>query len=210
MALYGFQIHCVLSRLSRVQLFTTPWIAACQAPQFVGFSRQQYWSGLPCPPSGDLTDPEIKPASLESPELAGGFFTTKNFPGGAEVKTSACSVGDLGSIPGLGRSPGEGNGNPLQNSCLENPMDGGAWWATVHGSQRVRHDWATSLHFFTTTATREAPNPLRPGYKLCVPHSNLIYKRSVSSFHELKNKQVTFTKKPERQNLLKLFRVHVS
>ena len=67
------------------------------------------------------------------------------FPGGAEVKAFACNVGDLGSIPGLGRSPGEGNGNPLQYSCLENPMDGGAWWATVHGSQRVGHDWATSL-----------------------------------------------------------------
>ena len=48
------------------------------------------------------------------------------FPGGSEVKASACNVGDLGSIPGSGRSPGEGNGNPLQYSCLENPMDGGA------------------------------------------------------------------------------------
>ena len=46
------------------------------------------------------------------------------FPGGSEVKASACNAGDLGSIPGLGRSPGEGNGNPLQYSCLENPMDG--------------------------------------------------------------------------------------
>ena len=49
------------------------------------------------------------------------------FPGGSDVKASACNVGDLGSIPGSGRSPGEGNGNPLQYSCLENPMDGGAW-----------------------------------------------------------------------------------
>ena len=55
------------------------------------------------------------------------------FPGGSEVKESACNVGDLGSIPRSGRSPGEGNGNPLQYSCLENPMNGGAWWATVHG-----------------------------------------------------------------------------
>ena len=54
-------------------------------------------------------------------------------PGGSDSKASACNVGDLGSIPGLGRSPGEGNGNPLQYSCLENSMDGGAWWATVHG-----------------------------------------------------------------------------
>ena len=54
-------------------------------------------------------------------------------PGGSVSKVSACNAGDLGSIPGLGRSPGEGNGNPLQYSCLENSMDRGAWWATVHG-----------------------------------------------------------------------------
>ena len=55
------------------------------------------------------------------------------FPGGSDGKESACSAGDLGSIPGLGRSPGGGHGNPLQYSCLENPMDRGAWQATVHG-----------------------------------------------------------------------------
>ena len=49
------------------------------------------------------------------------------FPGGSEVKASAWNAGDPGSIPGSGRSPGEGNGNPLQYSCLENPMEGGAW-----------------------------------------------------------------------------------
>ena len=54
-------------------------------------------------------------------------FFDHGFPGGSEVKASASSAGDLGSIPGLGRFPGEGNGNPLQYSCLENPMDGGAW-----------------------------------------------------------------------------------
>ena len=53
------------------------------------------------------------------------------FPGGSDGKESACNAGDLGSIPGLGRSPGGGHGNPLQYSCLENPMDRGAWWATV-------------------------------------------------------------------------------
>ena len=53
--------------------------------------------------------------------------TRLGFPGGLEVKASASNVGDPGSIPGLGRPPGEGNGNPLQHSCLENPMDGGAW-----------------------------------------------------------------------------------
>ena len=55
------------------------------------------------------------------------------FPGGSDGKVSACNAGDPGSIPGLGRSPGEGNGDPLQYSCLENSMDGEAWWATVHG-----------------------------------------------------------------------------
>ena len=58
------------------------------------------------------------------------------FPSGTVVKnlpTSAEDARDVGLIPGSGRSPGEGNGNPLQNSCLENPMDRGAWWATVHG-----------------------------------------------------------------------------
>ena len=67
------------------------------------------------------------------------------FPGGADVRASACNVGDLGSIPGSGRPPGEENGNPLQYSSLENPMDGGAWWTTVHGSQRV--DTTERLHF---------------------------------------------------------------
>ena len=69
------------------------------------------------------------------------------FPGGSEVKASACNAGDLGSIPGLGRSPGEGNSNPLQYSCLESPMDGAAWWATVHG---VAKSW-TRLRDFTFT-----------------------------------------------------------
>ena len=54
-------------------------------------------------------------------------------PGGSDGKESACSSGDLGSVPGSGRFPGEGNGNPLQYSGLENPMDRGAWWATAHG-----------------------------------------------------------------------------
>ena len=55
------------------------------------------------------------------------------YPGGSDGKESVCNVGDLGSIPGLERSPGGGHGNPLQYSCLENPMDRGAWGATAHG-----------------------------------------------------------------------------
>ena len=55
------------------------------------------------------------------------------FPGSSDSKESACDAGDPGSIPRSIRSPGEGNGNPFQHSCLENPMDRGAWWATFHG-----------------------------------------------------------------------------
>ena len=55
-----------------------------------------------------------------------------DFPGGSDGKESDCNAGDLGSLPGSGRSPGEGNGNPFQYSCLENFMDRGAWQATVH------------------------------------------------------------------------------
>ena len=94
---------------------------------------------------------ELCRGSSPDPYWDQGFFLhtfpyTKGFPGGSEVKASACNAGDLGSIPGSGRSPEEGNGNPLQYSCLENPMDRGAWWAIQSmGSQRVGHDWATSL-----------------------------------------------------------------
>ena len=66
-----------------------------------------------------------------------------SFPHGSISREPACNVGDLGSIPGSGRSPGEGNGNPLQYSCLENAIDRGAWWATVHEVERVGHDLAT-------------------------------------------------------------------
>ena len=62
------------------------------------------------------------------------------FPGGSDDKESACNVGDQGSIPGSGRSPGEGNGNPLQYSCLENPMDGGRLAGYTPWGRRVRHD----------------------------------------------------------------------
>ena len=55
------------------------------------------------------------------------------FPGSSDCKESACNGGDPGLIPGSGRSPGEGNGNPLQYSCLENPMEGGTWWVAVYG-----------------------------------------------------------------------------
>ena len=67
------------------------------------------------------------------------------FPCSSGGKVSACNAGDLGLIPESGRSPGEGNGNPLQYSCLENPMDQGTWWATVHGVTKSQ----TQLSDFT-------------------------------------------------------------
>ena len=67
-------------------------------------------------------------------------YLNGNFPVGSDGKESACNVGDPGSIPELGRYPGEGNGNPLQYSCPENPTDKRAWWVTVQGSQRVRQN----------------------------------------------------------------------
>ena len=66
----------LLSRLSRVRLCATLWTVACQAPLSAGFSKQEYWSRLACPPPGDLPYPGIKPSSLMSPALAGGCFTT--------------------------------------------------------------------------------------------------------------------------------------
>ena len=73
---------------------------------------------------------ESKPQCSVSPTQNNTPFYLRS---GSDCKESACNVGDLGLIPGSERSPGEGNGNPLQYSCLENPMHRGAWWATVHG-----------------------------------------------------------------------------
>ena len=75
-------------------------------------------------------------------------------PGGSDGKASACNAGDLGSIPGLGRSPGEGNGNPLRYSCLENPKDEGAWQATVYRVAKIQTQLSdfTSLHLSFSAA----------------------------------------------------------
>jgi len=98
------------------------------------------------------------------------FFFICPYHDGSEVKASACNVGDLGSIPGLGRSPGEGNGNSLQYSCLENPVDRGAWWATVHG---VTKSWTrlrnfTSLHHNLYLSIHLSAHRWR--YRQCTPY----------------------------------------
>ena len=90
---YPFQesysmIHaCVLSHFSCVQLFAISWTVAHQAPTSMGFSRQEYWSGLPCPPPGNLPNPGIKPTSLTSPAFGSGFFTTKQENKAIKTKT---------------------------------------------------------------------------------------------------------------------------
>ena len=98
------------------------------------FSRQEYWNGLPFPSPGDLPNPGIEPKSPALQEPLGktkkkeqAYGAKQDFPRGADGKASAYHEGDPDSTPGLGRSPGEGNGNPLQYSCLESPMDSGTW-----------------------------------------------------------------------------------
>ena len=135
----------------------------------MGFPRQEHWSGLPFPSPGDPPDPGIKP---ESPTSQADALTSEP-PGKPQLystaiqlytymykyiwafpmvsnKEPACDpgvAGDTGSIPGLRRSPGGGHGNLLQYTCLENPMDRGAWQATVYKvSQRVEHDWSNLAH----------------------------------------------------------------
>ena len=78
-------------------------------------------------------------------------FPKGTVPGGSDGKSVCLQCGRPGSIPGLGRSPGEGNGNPLQYSCLENPMDGEAWWATIHGVTNSQ----TRLSNFTFKGTAQ-------------------------------------------------------
>ena len=100
-------------------------------------------------------------------------FQCLGFLGGSEVKASASNAGDLGSVPGSGRSPGEGNDNPLQYSCLENPMDGGALQATIHGVAKSQTR-LTSLSLFQCSAQLKtvAPN-CASGY--CILYSHILH-----------------------------------
>ena len=99
---------------------------------------------IPIPDSTHSTEktpvPELSKTTHCKPGLYNKSFLTSpsRFPGGSDGKEPACNAGDLGSIPGSGRSPGEGLGYPLQYSCLEIPMDRGAWLAAVHGVAKDR------------------------------------------------------------------------
>ena len=100
---------------------------------------------------------EVPLTFLVKPMLNSFSFCLSDFPGGSDGKASACNAGDLGSIPGLGMSPGEGNGNPLQYSCLENSKDRGDWQAIVHAVTKSQ-TWLNDLHFhFTFTSLVPGP-----------------------------------------------------
>ena len=193
---HGHWVSEWVKSLSRVRLFVTPWTVAYQALPSMGFSRQEYWSGLPFPSPVDLPNPGMEPGSpaLQTDALpsepAGKphydanfqanrfsqlfstlflapktylqtllrewviyhfsinalnhFFLQNHFvlfsrlcvcEAGSVVKNLPANVeniGDVGSVPGSRRSLGVGNSNQLQYSCLENSMDRGVWWATVH------------------------------------------------------------------------------
>ena len=151
--------------VSHVWLSRYPWAVAHQASQSMGFPRQEYWGWLPCTSWRDLPDPGIEPTSSAS---AGGVFTTEP-PGKASrprslvlflrlwlcesglIFTVSLSWSGVSCLPVCSDRFGEGNGTPLQYSCLENPMDGGAWWAAVHGvskSQAWLSDFIFTFHFY--------------------------------------------------------------
>ena len=109
----------------------TPWVTfSLSFPAFLSSFRDIY---------------SDKPPGVSCPSWASfwEFPVGQGFPSGSVSKESACNARGLSLIPGSGRSPGEGNGNPLQYSCLGNPMDRGAWQVTVHGVARVRCNIAT-------------------------------------------------------------------
>ena len=120
-------MYCCCWVASRFWLCAAPWTVAPpnQAPLSMEFSRQEYWSRLPFPSPYLYVIEGVFKGSFESTCFSSVVILRVplilvNFPGGSDGKESACSAGDPGSIPGLGRSPREGNGYPLQYSCLEN------------------------------------------------------------------------------------------
>ena len=119
------------------------------ALQTPSWGRPKLIAQMTEPGFGTVTLLWSTPAHFCSLLYSSVLMWTRGFPCSSVGKESACNAGDLGSIPGSGRSPGEGNGNPLQYSCLENPMDRGAWKAMVHRVTKVGHDLV--LSFFLST-----------------------------------------------------------
>ena len=124
----------MLSCLSRVWLFVTLWTVACQAPLSLGFSRKEYWSGLPCPPPGELPDPGVEPVSLMLPALSGVFFTTS---------TAFCGWWkDLENEETVSVSGGWGWGSVWEDPFCPQEL---AWIFTSERS-RLRAHCLTSIH----------------------------------------------------------------
>ena len=150
MTSYSWSLPSVseVKSLSRVRLFATPWTVAYQAPPSMGFSRQEYWSGAPSP----SLEKWYKWTYLQAfrlhvwrrrwhptPGESHGWRSLVGCsPWGHEESDTTERLHFYCSLSCIG----EGNGNPLQCSCLENPRDGGAWWLPSMGSHRVGHDWS--------------------------------------------------------------------
>ena len=127
--------HLSFTRLTRICNFFFNWIWS-----LFSFISDTWKLAIVTVIDVELLIMRIELRIIRMPILIGSSFLSKSMNVGFSVsKESACSAGYLGSIPRLGRSPGEGNGNPLQYSCLENLIDRGAWWAAVHG---VTKSWA--------------------------------------------------------------------
>ena len=139
---------CVLSRFTRVRLFATPWTVARQAPLSTGFSRQEYWSGLPCPPPGDLPDSGIIPVSLPSPALAGSFFTASvtweaqgwDYCGRNLMENIEC--GDGSADWALGTGPGRGKSGHCQS---KRGCDGCPVGLSLVWPEKGREGWTSFL-----------------------------------------------------------------
>ena len=165
------QYEVIRKPASSVSVFSK-WI-----PFFLQLQNHRMTAGIPAirsfrkegsfPSCVSSFSSESFPRSLYLMAFACLIGQLQGFPGDSDGKTSACSPGDQSSIPGLGRSPGEGNGNPLQYSCLENSMDRGAWQATFHGvasSWTRLSDFTFFLSFFLSLTRREAVPIVAPNW----------------------------------------------
>ena len=128
MRVHMFAGHAALSAIPILAEFLKPCAQSVVPGPAAWHTSSLEMQNLRLQPRFAESDSTIQPLPL----------TLEGFPGGSDGKESACNAGDPGLIPGSGRSPGEGNGNPLQYSCLENSIDRKAWWATVH---RIAKSW---------------------------------------------------------------------
>ena len=174
----------MLSHDSHVCLFVTLWTVAHQAPLSMGFSRQEYWSGLPCPATGDLPDLGTEPTSLVSLALAGGFFITIStweeshtllkplrwFSWWLSWSRIHLQCGRPSWIPGLGRSPGGGHATHSSTLAWRIPLDRGPWGGGgVCGVAKRVTKPSPALHSVTLGAVRLSSCPITPAPPAPIP-----------------------------------------